>query len=87
MYQTTPKDSYKIIKINKNIEARGYKSMTYNYDFKKGNIGGKIDHDCVKLVIGNSGLGDSFELSISGRKSLLKLRKVIDFTLEIEEEK
>ena len=85
MYQKIPKDKYKRVKIDDDIDVTGYKSMSYDYDFEKYPTG-KIDYNRVNFVIETKGYRSSFTLSINGRDSLLKLKEALEFALEIEEE-
>ena len=86
MHQTIPEDKYKRMKIGKNVEATGYKSLIY--DYSEGFDSPKINNDLIHLSIKNSQFGSSlFELDVRGRDSLLKLKEAIDFALEIEDER
>jgi len=82
MQRTVPKDKYKRVKIDEAVEATGYKSLSYDHDFSKGNIRGTVNNELCHLSI-RSG---SFELNIRNRTALLKLKEALDFALEIVEE-
>ena len=84
MLRIIPEDEYKKVELGKNIEATGYKSSTYEYNFEKCPEG-KLNYDQIKLIIKTKNTEDSFQsfqLEIQSRDALLKLKEVIDFALE-----
>ena len=87
MIRKVPEDKYKNVKIDENIEATGYKSLSYSYDFSSSNTHGTINNEQCHLSIKTGyGEGGEFRLEIRNRTALLKLKEALDFALEIDEE-
>lgn len=84
MLSVIPKDKYKSVKIGKQVEVTGYKSITYEYP-EGWNSPAILNNEQVSLTI-ETGYDRSsdFRFCIHGREDLLKLKEAIDFALEVD---
>lgn len=85
MLSEIPKDKYKKVKIGKQVEVTGYKSESYDYT-NGHNEPPILNNELVSLTIATGYDSSSdFKFRIHGREDLLKLKKAIDFALEIDD--
>jgi hypothetical protein len=75
-----PKDTYKKVEIDKNISVTGFRSTTYDFQ-------DKLIPDLIQLTIQTDTHDASFKFNIRGRDKILELKEVIEFALEIDEER